>query len=209
MPELQLDKCANKSDALKRLAKIGNTINTMRKAKEYVEKTVNVDDVLTRITSSYIIGDFFEESMNMPHEQYDFIEVDPPYSIELTRIKSGDTSGYNEVHPKKYKGFMTAALKNCYTMAKPNAWMVVWFGPEPWAQPMYSWIKRSGWNTTRIWGSWFKAGDLDTGAAGQSLQPKRKLANCYELFFYCWKGNPELNKPGMTNGFPCRPINPA
>ncbi len=56
-------------------------------------------------------------------------------------------------------------------------------------------------DTTRLCGIWSKP-------AGQSKRPEIHLANCYEMFFYAWKGRPALNMPGRKNEFDFAPVPP-
>jgi DNA modification methylase len=67
---------------------------------------------------------------------------------------------------------------------------------------MYKWITDSGLGTTQMCGIWSK------GVPGQSMNPSRRLANAYEMFFYCWKGSPTLNKAGHGNDFHYSPVPP-
>jgi DNA modification methylase len=41
------------------------------------------------------------------------------------------------------------------------------------------------------------------------MNPSIRLANSYEMFFYCWKGQPALNKAGRSNDFHFSPVPPS
>lgn len=205
-PEL-FDGCKNKSEASKLMNKIQETLLREELAKRVVENTGS--DRLRRISNAYVIGSFFDVATKMESSLFNLIEIDPPYSIDLTKIKRQesqvntqyDLDKYDEVTPEHYPDFMRTMFKESYRLAKEHAWMIVWFGPEPWFEDMYRWIIESGWNTTRMVGIWSKG-------HGQSLNPNTRLASSFEMFFYAWKGQPALAKPGSINNFSFAPVPP-
>jgi len=81
-----------------------------------------------------------------------------------------------------------------------NSWLICWFAMEPWFDEMYKAIIAAGFKTTRMCGVWTK------GFAGQNMNPTIRLSSSYEAFFYAWKGQPALNKPGRANVFSFAPI---
>jgi DNA modification methylase/ParB-like chromosome segregation protein Spo0J len=210
-PELGLQHCKNKAEAMRVLSKFGQAVTNQTAAKAYEAETKAAGNVaVQRLINAYVVGDFFEGVKQLPDKTIDFIEIDPPYAIALQKKKkSYGYGGYNEIEPKDYPDFMQKTLKECYRVAAPNSWMVVWFGAEPWAEPMYQWITQAGFTTTRLWGCWYKAGELEDTPRGQTHMPNTRLATSFELFFYAWKGNPQLNRPGTTNGFTFKPVSPT
>jgi len=235
-PKLELTQCTNKTEALKRLKKFGEVFVTHTKAKEFEEHinnltkpavdidpakegdptTVVVDTpidpkqaIIKDLMTNYILNDFFEGVKEMPDNSVNLIEVDPPYGVDLRNTKAGDTYGYNEIPRKDYPRFLYRVFKECYRVAAQDSWIIVWFAPDPWVNVVSKLLRAVGFSTSLNFGSWYKAGSLEDTSSGQNLQPKWKLANCYELFMYGWKGRPELGKPGATNGFPYKPISPS
>lgn len=205
-PEL-FDGCKNKSEASKLMSKIQETLLREELSKRVTENTGS--DRLRRISNSYVIGNFFDVAAKMEDSIFNLIEIDPPYSIDLSKVKRQesqvntqyDLDKYDEITPENYPLFMQTMLKESYRLAKEHAWMIVWFGPEPWFEDMFRWITEAGWNTTRMVGIWTKG-------HGQSLNPNTRLANSFEMFYYAWKGQPALAKPGTANDFRFPPVPP-
>lgn len=200
--------CKNKNEATKLLGKIGETMIREELSKR-IQQEGGSHDLLRRLGNSYIIKSFFDAAKGMDSGIFNLIEIDPPYAVGLTDVKKQESPAntqykldeYNEITPEKYPDFMQSMLSEAYRLAAEHAWMLVWFGSDPWFQPMYDWITATGWTTTRLVGIWTKG-------HGQSLNPNTRLANSYEMFFYAWKGQPALARPGSTNEYHYSPVPP-
>lgn len=213
-PDIDWTKCKNKSDASKLATKLKRTaINAHAAERIKKEFAGNKDSFKKHICDSYIVGDFFEKSKELPDEYFDFAEIDPPYAINLKAKKKGNScDGYNEIDATDYISFMERALRRSYQKLKPNSWLVCWFGPEPWFASIRELLEICGFQTTSLVGIWAKGqeeNDIVTRACGQTHMPNSRLANSYEMFYYAWKGKPQLNRPGTSNLFGCIPISPA
>lgn len=208
-PEVDWDAFKNKSEARKQVNKLTKTLGRQVAAAEFEQKLgtpepgkTNVNVLAERIASSYLIGDCVEMMRKLPANFADFIEIDPPYAIDLNEMKRGGTDGYdhyNEISKAKYMDFMQNVIAESWRIAKPNSWLVLWFGPEPWFEPLYSLLVSTGFNVKRLPGIWCKPN-------GQTQQPLTNLANSYEMFFYARKGNAELHMPGRSNLFHFSPV---
>ncbi len=205
-PEI-FSSCKTASDADKLIKKVTKTLETRIQA-EQIEKIKSKTNIHSFI-SKFIVNDFFIGVKDIPDETIDFIEIDPPYSIDLNNIKQKSTeisqyieSDYNEVSDKEYTTFLHNILAECYRVMKPHSWLVCWFGMHPWFEIVYSEIINVGFKANRLCGVWTKT-------FGQSNQPTTQLANAYETFFYAKKGNPELNKAGSINVFTTPPVPPT
>lgn len=208
LPELGLDKAKNKREAMKTLQKTEETMIRAELAKR-AERILGSEK--RRLVDTYIVGDFFDYVKSIPNEVYDLVEIDPPYAIELQKVKKSENSyksvygdSYNEVDIGSYKDFMQATLKESYRVMNQHSWLICWFGPEPWFQPMYEWITDAGFKTRRLPGLWIKGTH-----PGQSMQPSIYLANAAEYFFYAYKGDANIAKAGRSNVFNFNPVLPA
>ena len=107
---------------------------------------------------------------------------------------------------------MTAVYRECYRVLKPNSWLINWFGPDPWFNPIHLWLTETGFKNKRMPALWVKGEENDAHVvertSGQCMQPERDLAKTFEFFFYARKGVPLLAKPGSTNVFGYKPIPP-
>ena len=168
---------------------------------ERVSEVMKKED--KKLADSYIIGDFFETATKLQPKSFNIIEVDPPYSIDLTNIKS-DGVGldvYNEVDQRDYVDFLRKTVEHCYNLLSEDGWLIFWFGPEPWFETVYEVLTEVGFKTRRLVGLWIKP-------TGQTHSPQTYLANSYEMFYYASKGNAQitLDKRGRSNVFHFTPV---
>lgn len=199
-PELGLDQMKNKTEARKRLRKVQDMIMKQELAKNYSQTLENSDSVKQRLINSFILNDFFEGVKKVPDGTIDLVEIDPPYAIDLKRNKKeNECVGYNEIKSIDYVDFMRKVLMESYRTMKPSSWLILWFAPAPWFEVVYNLLKETGFDVTRMCGIWVKG-------QGQTMQPLRKLANSYEMFFYVSKGRPHIAKPGSNNQFIYPPV---
>jgi site-specific DNA-methyltransferase (adenine-specific) len=160
--------------------------------------TTPVDRIRANLCQRYILGNCLEVMANIPDNSMDFCEVDPPYGIDIKRLKENhddnyQKASYNEIPADEYLPFMKQVLTHCHRILVDNAWIALWFGPDPWHEPMYQLLNEAGFKTSRITAMWYK------GSVGQTLQPETNLANCYESFYYARKGNPSILRQGRSN----------
>jgi site-specific DNA-methyltransferase (adenine-specific) len=206
----QLEQCKTKSDAMKLIKKWKGNIIDSEKAKAIREQKIKTttDTRRKQIIDRFIVKDFFEGVKQLEEETVDLVEIDPPYGINLKDMKKhegGDnvaTLEYNEVDSFKYKKFMEDVLKECYRVMKRNSWIILWFGPEPWFEMMFTALEKAGFRGNRLAGIWYKG-------TGQTMQPDYYMANSYEMFFYARKGSPTLHKKGRVNVFEYPPVPPS
>jgi len=196
------ENCKTASDADKILKKVDEAV-----VKQTIANRLENDKSqgkLHEMSKCYIIGDFFEGVKKIPDGIMHLVEIDPPYAIDLMKAKKSDgeskyTEDYNEVEGNDYLTFLSSLFKECYRVMSDHSWLICWFAPEPWFEDIYQEIIKSGFQTTRMCGIWPKH-------YGQTKRPESRLANTYEMFFYAWKGQPALNKPGHGNEFNIPPI---
>jgi DNA modification methylase len=204
-PDL-FENCKSASDASKVISKVSEAAVKQQIAAKL--ESTSTDVTLKQLSNSFIIKDFFEGIKDVPDGIFNMIEIDPPYAIKLIDQKKKDgesqyvLENYNEMTPEEYVVLMPKLFKECYRVMADNSWLICWFAPQPWMEQMYNWITASGLGTTRMCGVWTK------GSPGQSMNPSRRLSNAYEMFFYCWKGSPTLNKAGHGNDFHYSPVPP-
>ncbi len=214
-PEL-FGTCKTQKDASKILKKMDEAV-----IKEAIVKKMELnrqDSSFVQISKCYILNDFFKGVKKIPDGVFHLVEIDPPYAIGLHGVKkvNGESiynkDDYNEVPSNSFINGPTKPnsedtwlglnrmLKECYRVMAEHSWLILWFGPEPWFNDVYKAIINNNFHTSRMCGIWTKS-------PGQSNHPEIYLANSYEMFFYCWKGRPALNKPGRANLFNFPPVN--
>lgn len=205
-PEL-FEGCKTASDASKVLSKVNEAIIRQKLAEKLETGHANVD--LQKLSSCYIVRDFFEGVREIPDGVMHLVEIDPPYGIRLTdqKRKDGESQysleNYNEISSEDYPKFLSRTFKECYRVMAQHSWLICWFAPHPWFEEVYKAITSSGLETTKMCGIWTK------NSPGQNMNPAIRLSNSYEMFFYAWKGQPALNKAGRSNDFNFSPVPPS
>lgn len=201
----ELAKCKTQDDAQKFVKKAEEAIIN----KELIRRQENIKDqglrdVLELAKHNYQIGDALQEMRDLgPVCGIHFIEVDPPYGIELNDVKKGHSADtYKEVPTDEYGAFLKEVAELTYKVAAySNCWMVFWFGPTH-HQLVLTSLRAAGWEVDDIPGIWNKG-------HGQTMQPNIYLGRSYEPFFICRKGRPALAKQGRSNVFDYPPVAPS
>lgn len=202
MPELAQAK--TQDDAIKLIKKVEEQAVTQElRRRQEVTHNEGLRDVLTLAKSNYHVGDALKEMAALPSGagNVHFIEIDPPYGIELNDQKKGGgdkAATYNEVPRDEYAGFMNSVAFETYRIAPANCWMICWFGPTH-HQLVLDALRNNKWLVDEIPAIWNKG-------FGQTMAPDVYLARSYEPFFICRKGNPALNKRGRSNVFDFNPV---
>lgn len=205
IPELR--DCKTKDEARKLLSMMEETLLKAELAKRIEESRGSEPTERIKLCDSFIIGDFFKGVKSIPDGSIDFIEMDPPYAIDLPALRklegpeAESMRTYNEVVAEEYSDFISRALQQCYRVLTSTGWIVVWFGPEPWFEPIFQLIKQAGFKTRRIPAVWTKP-------QGQSMQPDIYMSNNYEMFFYARKEDGLLKK-ARTNVFDYTGVSPT
>ena len=206
-PDAGWERCKNQHEATKLKARLEEQVIRNELAKRF-EQEAPKNILIEKFSQSYLLGDCVAGMKNFDANVFDFIEIDPPYAIDLQHNKKADnqdlsnTAGiheYNEVSPEDYEILMRNVFSECYRVGKQNSWLVCWFGPDPWFEKIYTWLTEAGYSSTRLVGVWVKK-------QAQTNMPSKRLANATEFFFYAWKGDPVLARPGMLNTFNYSPI---
>jgi len=191
IPELK--ECKTKDEARKLLSMMQETLVKAELAKRIEENRSSLPVEMVKLYDSFIIGDFLTHVSSIPWSSVDLIEVDPPYAIDLPSLRKLDElrdqqmKNYNEILAEEYPSFIMRTLQACYRVLTLGGWLIIWFGPEPWFDPIFQMLKQVGFKTRRIPGIWTKP-------QGQSMQPDLYMSNNYEMFFYARKESGLLRK---------------
>lgn len=199
-PDLGLDKCKSKSDAMKLLKSVGKKLSNIEASDKFKKEIKGKAGRINRLVDSYILGDCLITMKQIPDNSINFIEIDPPYAMDLHAKKSqGSMLGYNEVSTGDYEVLMRQVFKESYRVLRPDSWLICWFAMDPWFHKISQWLSKEGFKFNLLPGLWAKPN-------GQTQQPETTLANTYEPFFYCRKGSPKIEKMGRSNIFAYNPL---
>jgi DNA modification methylase len=154
------------------------------------------ESIKRTLSNGYIVKDFFQGVASVPDNAVGLVEIDPPYGIDLNKIKKGDAidDNYNEVAEADYPEFLDKMFRECFRVMSSRSWLICWFAIQ-WYETMRRSMEAAGFDVWHIPGIWTKP------MQGQSRQPERNLGSVWEPFFYARKGDPTLGKPGMNNEF--------
>lgn len=205
IPELAQQK--DFTSAKKLYTKIKDKMAKEEQAEELRTKRENTPDdkIHKKLSSKYMVRDFFEGVENVPDSSVDLIEIDPPYAVDLKNRKKGGEVGtreYNEIDKDDYPDFMRRVFAESFRTLKDNGWIICWFGPEPWFENIYKWMTEAGFTGNRLTAKWIKP-------SGQTMQPKYYMANAVEEFFYMRKSQGQLQQQGRKNWFDTKPVAPS
>ena len=199
----ELAECKTQDEAWKQYKKIEEELITESIKDKATEK---LSGAALSAKSHYRIGDALEGLKSCPHPNANFIEVDPPYAVQLHKRKDRNQDlkqmdNYNEVDAKDYPKFLEDIMRECYRITADNSFLIWWFGPE-WYETVKQTLKKVGYKVNDIPAIWVK------GQAGQTASPDTMLGSTYEPFFVCRKGMPKLRKSGRSNVFDFSPVPP-
>jgi ParB/RepB/Spo0J family partition protein len=209
IPELKevIVKAKTADEAMKFVKQFQEKVVTteLRKRQERTQDQ-GMSAVLELAKRNYQIGDALKGmvSLRPGFPTIQFIEVDPPYGIDLGEQKK-QTDGtnivrsYNEVAAVEYQAFVEIVAEETFRVAAPACWMIFWYGPTHHTIILQA-LRKAGWLVDDIPAIWVK------GEGGQTNAPEVHLARSYEPFFVCRKGRPILTKRGRSNVFQFSPV---
>lgn len=206
IPQLQLAKNKNEATKLLRNLKTQAVHEELAKRIEEKNSSGGLDAERSKLINNYIIRDCLEGIREIPSGSVDIVEIDPPYAIDLHNNKESMATNYaktdyNEIAAEHYMTFLTELLNECYRVMSDHSWLIFWYAQEPWAEPIFNEIRKTGLSLRRLGGYWLKG-------SGQTMQPDKYMANVIEPFYYARKGNPILTRQGRGNVFSYPGINP-
>lgn len=210
MPEIAQAKTRN--DALKLLQKREEAVKiagvVARIDSEIATSTVDVER--KKLADSYMVKDFFEGVKDIPDSSINFIEIDPPYGIDLHLNKDTSVeimSGYNEVAASEYPLFLDNLIRESVRVAMDNSWIVMWHGYQ-WTGTILALMRKYGLSPTEPIAIWYKGIGAEFEHTAQTLTPHMRLAACYEGFIYARKGNAKIQKAGRSNVYQYSAVSP-
>lgn len=200
-----LKSAKDRNTALRMIKGAKKTVIRNEAVEEFKAKSTDTN-ILSKAESGFKVMDAFELMDSMIEAYGDapgvasFIEVDPPYAIDIHEQKRGKnvSKSYKEIDKSEYPAWIMRLCSKLYRVAAPNAWVVFWFGIE-WYQEVLTGLRLAGFQVDLIPAIWSKG-------VGQTNAPNINLARTYESFFIARKGNSALSKPGRSNVFNYAPV---
>lgn len=189
----ELASCETKSDAKRKLNKMFDSYDRKQSIKNAPE---DKKSSIEYAEHHFRIGDAREELKKLNPTMVYFIEVDPPYGIDLvehvsrkpSRKKSETHERYEEVSRSDYITFCSDIAENLYRIAGDNCWMIWWFAWEHY-EGLFQLFTEIGWKVDRVPSIWHK---IQSACASQN--PKYLPYRDYEQFLLCRKGQPIIEQ---------------
>ena len=219
----KLGEFKTEDEAVKILRKMKEKIAVITLAKQHDERLIEVEgkteEEIKELPKSvrlalhakhhFNIGDAFVGMQEMLDEGLEppvsFVEVDPPYGINLKAVKKGDTNKelekYEEIDASEYPEFLKKLCTLLYATTPSDTRVCFWFGVE-WMHEVRKALLSAGFSVDPIPCIWTKK-------AGQTNAPELYLARAWEPFFIATKGDGiPIRSRGRINVFDF-PVTPA
>lgn len=187
IPELANEK--TRAGITRKVNKILKEAVLAEAAKEVkAEQPVELKEKQQRLINSYIISDFFAVASQLSPGTIHFMEVDPPYGIDLD-LQKGDAD-YIEVPQEEYPAFIKRTADALYRIAANDAFIIFWHDPY-WEGMIKDTFINAGFRVKRTKGLWIK-----NEASNQAAD--WNLTQYWEQFYVITKGSPKLIKAGRS-----------
>jgi len=202
----ELKGASSKKEAMRRFKRLQEKAEVDKRVKELQEKEENTptDRKKKELIEAYKPKSFFEYVKGVDDESMSFVEIDPPYAVELEKLVAADddlrdtisltAEEYNDVDPEDYEEFMLKVFEETYRVMKPHSWGICWFAMDPWYPLVLEWLNRFDFFVKAVPALWIKP-------QGRNRNTQFLLSNGYEGFFYFRKGTPAIRKKGRLNYF--------
>ncbi|MBU0846417.1 ParB/RepB/Spo0J family partition protein [Patescibacteria group bacterium] len=159
-----------------------------------VEELKTKSDIMN-IADSFIVGDFLKEVKSLPNSTFDFIDLDPPWGVDLANLhpdKDAKESGYTEVPEELQPELIANCLREGYRVLKPDSWLILWHRTQ-YCSIIMDAARAAGFNVSKTYvpAIWFKpikyVGPRVRGAY-------ERLLTAYETIYHLPKGKAPLQR---------------
>lgn len=172
-----------------------------------IEKRLQPRQITTKITAYHT--DAISALSSIKDDSIDLVVTDPPFGIELEKLKKSDLHAGkiygNADTADAYKELMFQFIPLLFRKMKHGSHVYMFFAPQYYSL-IYDTYRQVGFGTYAMPMIWHRLG------GGQSMNPDRHPASCYESFIFAWKplhgknyGN-ALYKKGASNVLPFAPL---
>lgn len=198
-----LADCVTEDEAWKKLKKLEEE-GALRSARSKLSPELK--NAPQWAEDHYIVGNALTALEVIAPESVDFVEVDPPYAVDLVTRKNSrnqeKAEAYTEWSVEAYERDMQVVAAHCYRVMKKNTFGIFWYGTRHHCIT-YQVLIGAGFAVNPVNAIWYK------GQSGQADQPDVAFSSCYEPFFLVRKGKPKFNVPGRSNVFHFAPLAPS
>lgn len=188
-----------KSQALRRLDRLEQRDSDKKAAAKILSNDEWDDQVRKTLAHGFVVDDFLRGVKSVPDHAVDLVEIDPPYGIDLNKVKQGDDkelylSEYEDVAGPEYLQFMHQVLVESSRVASQNSWLLCWCGYQ-WLNALQDMIRELGWLTGPIPLFWYKPN------RSQTNHPELYLGSAIEPCIYARRGMVQISNQGRSNVF--------
>ena len=199
-----LGELKNMAEAVKTMQRAEVDVKRAESAQAYQEVVEEQGEDRTRrnLIDSYIVKDLMEGLSLIERETVDLVEFDPPYGIELDKLKktgAENMDGYTELTQAQFRQEFPKWISAIYRTMAPDSWMLCWFSIKYHFEFVASTMESVGLKVNRKPCIWIRP-------TGQSMAPEYNLASAYDTFFAARKGRSKLAEPGRIDVYGTAPI---
>ncbi len=195
-PEIA-EKAQSANEALK-MARVIESEMIRRELAKRAEAKVqkNPESTMAQMIKAYQLGDCLEAMASMKANSISFVDVDPPYGVNMKEVKKTrpNLAAFEDIDAEDFLPFMEKVFVALYRIMKIHSWGVLWFEPDPWYAPLVAALRFAGFTCNGRPLVWNK-----TWGHGENLD--YNLTNAHELALYFRKGAPVVQQQGTPNVF--------
>ena len=184
------------------------TIKTLKETSKSGTKA----EALAMVAESLQLGNAFDLIKDFEDGSFDFIELDPPWGIPLVesyedsqrrnKSQSADIgSEFQDIPADEYVKKMRVMLKECYRVAAPKSWLILWYGIRDMHEVNRKLLEDAGFKIAGAPGLWTK-----NLASGWNRVADYTLTTDYEPFWIAKKGGALVNDVGASAIFPFKRV---
>lgn len=158
-----------------------------KRAEARLKEKGKVVSIKDKLIAAYRLQDCLEGMRQLPAETFDFIDLDPPFAINMKGNKKSrpNLAAFKDIDPNDFLPFMAEVMDEVYRVMKPHSWGIMWYAIEPWHPALLKLIRDLGLTCNGVPIIWDK-----TWGHGENVQ--YNLTNSYEPAFYFRKGTPKI-----------------
>lgn len=209
----QLKSCKTAAEAAKTLKNLIHkelTDEKLRRERKKADREITEAGAidLSMFQSRMYTGEFGADSARVPNGSADIVVFDPPFGIELDKVKQSEyaksashhSGGIYEDTREAFAILFPLWIEEIHRLMSHNSHLWIFFGIE-WYQFVCDTLKDKGFRYDKIPYIWFKQ-----GSAGQTNNPNYYGGRVYESFIFAWKGEQPLQRRGLPNVIEAPPI---
>jgi DNA modification methylase len=170
-----------------------DAVNIILEATERKLKRNLVESGVISSKHQVIKGDMFVVLPGLPAASYDTILVDPPYGIDVDKMKRSEAHHYDD-SPENANRIVRFLIRDGWRLLKPKGHLIIFCDMEHFLtfRELAEMQAYTCWRTPLIW---------QKGQTGHAPHGRLGFIHTYECLLWCTKGQKGLAEPGGPDIF--------